>query len=101
MAELLKKPLLKRSLTPIHICSQDYASTIGSGPEESVAEVGVSADAAAEAEALDVTTLNKVFLITCDISPCSCSTVILELSRDILASCDSSCKGESNHFFYT
>jgi hypothetical protein len=45
--------------------SQDYASTIGSGPEESVVEVDVSADIAPGVVALDITELNKVSLMTC------------------------------------
>jgi hypothetical protein len=36
-------------------------------------------------------------IFTCDIRPCNCSTVILELSREILASCDSSCSKPPNH----
>ena len=73
--------------------SQDYASTMGSGPDESVAKADASAGiATGSVAALDVPELNKVSLITCDMSPCSCSTVILELSREIFASCDSSCK---------
>jgi hypothetical protein len=73
---------------------------MGSGPEESVATADASADIATGAvAALDVTELNKVSLMTCDMSPCSCSTVILELSREIFASCDSSCKSGSNRSF--
>lgn len=63
-------------------------------------EVGVLVDVVVEVEVFDVIILNKVFLIICDISLCSCFIVILELLCDILVSCDFFCKGELNYFFY-
>lgn len=50
---------------PQHNHSQDYASTIGSGPEECVVGVDVAADIAPGVVALDITELNKVSLMTC------------------------------------
>uniref|UniRef100_A0A2P2K9R5 COP9 complex family protein n=1 Tax=Rhizophora mucronata TaxID=61149 RepID=A0A2P2K9R5_RHIMU len=40
------------------------------------------------------TELKRMSFMTCDIRPWTCSTVILALSRVILASCDSSCNSQ-------